>query len=314
MVSNGRGCGWRREGSAVTRMASHKAWWLPLAWLAMVPSAGAAGGSVLVVRGSELAPHRAVEQAFLGSLGQPARTVVLGQGDPRQQVRTAAAGAGVIFAIGSDAATAAADIKGTGLIYALVPSPATSGLEPRAAGVSMFASPAQQVRYLRAALPKARRVGILFDPAQSRALVAECEAAAAHAGLTVVREQVTSRRDVAGAARSLADKIDVLWLVPDVTVVSGETFKFLVELSFQTQVPIMGFSEAMTRAGALLSVEATYADMGRKAAALARRLLAGGSAATEAPDSVLYVNAKTAELLNVSLPASVRSGAAKVFD
>lgn len=298
----------------MTGTASRAARWIAAGWLAGATPALASGGGVLVVRAADLAPHRAVEQAFLGSLGQAARTIVLGQGDPRQQVRSAAPGASVIFAIGSEAATASTEIKGTTLVYALVPSPTTSGLEPRTAGVSMFASPTRQVRYLRAALPRARRVGILFDPAHSRALVAECESAAADAGLTVVRGQVTSRKDVAAAARSLVDKIDVLWLVPDVTVVSGETFKFLVELSFQVRVPLVGFSEAMTRAGALLSVEASYADMGRKAAALARRALAGGGAATEWPDSVLYVNAKTAELLNVSLSAAIRGGAAKVFD
>jgi len=275
------------------------------------PSRVSAAGSVVVFRSAELAPYRAVEQSFLAALGQPARSVQLAGGD-RAQVRAAGAGADAVFALGPEAAAAATELK-AGVVYALVSSPERAGVDPRNA-IPTFVPPARQLRFLRAALPSARRIGLIYDPTLSRTLAAEYESAASAGGLSVVREEVASRKDVAGAIRSLVDRVDVFWLIPDSTVVSPETFRFMMQISLETRVPVVGFSEGMTRGGALLSVEGGYEEIGRRAAAAVRRVLAGRPAAPDALEGTLFLNAKSAEMLGVPLAPALKAQAAKVFD
>jgi putative ABC transport system substrate-binding protein len=271
----------------------------------------AAAGSVVVLRGAEVAQYRAIEQSFMAALGQPARSVQIAGGD-RAQARAAGSGADAVFAIGPEAAAAASELK-AGVVYALVSTPERLGLDPRNA-VPSFVPAQRQIRYLRAALPTARKVGLVYDPALSRGLAAEYEEAAREHGFGVVREEVGSRREVAAVVRSLVERVDVLWLIPDSTVVSPETFRFMMQISLETRVPVVGFSEGMTRGGALISVEGGFDDMGRRAAYAVRRVLAGRPAAPEPPEGTLSVNARSAELLGVSLPPALRAQAAKVFD
>jgi len=286
--------------------------------LALALSAGAAllvsrpatAGEVVVVRSSDLAAYKAVEAAFTGALGGPARTLALTDAGAGAALK----GASLVFAIGPEAAKAAADAKPAALLVALVPSAVKAGLDSNVPLLPMFVPPARQARAFKAVLPSLKTVGLLYDPAQSKALAAECEAAAGQAGLTLLKSPVSSRQDVAGAARALLPQVGALWLIPDTTVVSAETFKFLVQASVSQKVPLLGFSEGMAKAGALVAVEAGYAEIGRKSAAAARRLLANSPAAPEPPDGSIYLNAKSAEMLGVELSKAARSLAAKVFE
>lgn len=285
-------------------------------FLALWAGAAQAAGYVVVVRSSELPPYRIVETAFRDAFGRPNRTFSLAQDNARAEVQHALEGeALLVFAIGAQAAKLAIDLNpSVPVVYALVPNPEKIGLQDRTPGISMYVSPATQVAALKGLLPKAKRVGVLYDAAISQSLVDECDAAAAAAGMTLVREPVTSRKDVAAAARLLFRQSDVVWLIPDTTVLSAETFKFLVQTSLETKVPLVGFSEGMTKAGALLSVEAEHAAMGRKAADLARRILGGARPRIESPDASISLNFKSAQLLGVTVPPVVRSQATSVFE
>lgn len=286
-----------------------------LAAPAAPPAPGASGpGWVLIVRSSSLKPYKAVEQAFTDSVGRPTRTLSLADGDGPDKVAEAiASGASLVFVVGKEAARKVTGLRvAVPIMYALVPDPAEAGLERDAPGISMYVSPADQLEAIRSALPRARKLGVLFDPAESRELVERCEAAAKLDAFTVIPRAVASREQVAGAARELFQQVDALWLVPDTTVVSADSFRFLVQMSLETKVPLIGFSKGMTQAGALLSVEAAHPAMGRKAADLARRLLAGERPRQESPEGSLTVNTKSAELLGTPVPPALLERATNV--
>lgn len=285
-----------------------------LATLVLGHGAAQASGGVLVLRTSDLAPYKSTEEGFAAALGRPIKSLTLGSGDVDAALRSAS----LVFAIGPEAAKTVASAKlSTPVLYALVPDPARVGLDAatlRVKGVPMFVPPIRQASLIRTALPGAKSVGVIFDPSLSRELIAGCEAAATQAGLKLVKEEVSSRKDVAAGVRRLMGKVDAIWLVPDATVIAADTFKFMVQTSLENRVPLIGFSRAMTRAGALLSVEAEYPEMGRRAAAAARRLLAGAPASPEPVEGSLSINARTAGLVGVSLPAPLKAKAAEVFE
>ncbi len=277
------------------------------------PSPARATGEVVVIRSTDLPAYRAVEQSFLASVGTAGRALQLAPGNLAEQVRITTSGAKVLFAIGPDVAVAAASL-GAPLLYAMVPSASGAGLDPALPGVPMYVSPGHQVRAVHTVLPRAQRVGILYDPAVSSGQVAECESALLGAGLRLVRKEVGSRAEVPGALRQLLPTIDVLWLVPDSTVIGAETLRVLLQTPLAAKVPVVGYTEIMARAGALLTVEARWDDVGRKAAAAAKKMLAGGKPSVSAPDGALFLNARTASALGIELSAPLRAEAAHVFE
>jgi putative ABC transport system substrate-binding protein len=132
-------------------------------------------------------------------------------------------------------------------------------------------------------------------------------------GFTVSRAEVADARSVATLARALMGRVDALWLLPDSTVVTPETFPFLVQHSFEVKVPLVGFSESLCRAGALFALEVTPTEMGQRAAAAAQRLLTSGVATVEPNLGSLCLNARAATLLGLRLPEGLRARAARLI-
>ena len=285
-----------------------------LACLLLVGAAGSArAGGVLVVRSQDLPPYAAVDQAFSQSIGQSVSRLTLG-GAKDALSRALAERPTLVLALGQEAARSVAALHPAApVLCALVPFPAK--IDGRLLPVPMFASPQRQAQALRQAVPSARRVGLVYVPGNSRALADAYARAAEASGLTPVRHEVAGLKDFAGAVRALVGRVDALWLVPDPSLINAETFKFLVQTSFESKLPLLAYSQAMVKAGALLAMEAEYADMGRRAGATGRRLLGGDAGATpEHAEGTLYVNRRSARLLGVDLPDAVRAQAAQVFE
>lgn len=274
--------------------------------LAQTPAPSSA--QVVLVRLSDSSLHKTAEAAFRGGFSGTVRTVGSGPALTSRLQQARAEGARLIVALGSDAAEqVAAANAGLPVLVTLDPS-----TQPAPAGTTVlfpYADPTAQLRVLREALPNAKRVGLLYNPGHSRALATRYAEAATRAGLTVSRAEVTDARTVAPLARALLGRVDVLWLLPDATVVTAETFPFLVQRSFEAKVPLVGFSESLCRAGALLALEVSPTELGQRAAAAAQRLLSGAPAAEEPNLGNLCLNARVASLLDLRLPEALRARA-----
>jgi ABC-type uncharacterized transport system substrate-binding protein len=99
---------------------------------------------------------------------------------------------------------------------------------------------------------------------------------------------------------------DVLWMPADPTVAVPEVFRYLLELSLERRRPLLVFSEALVRAGALGAVSPDYGWVGGLAAESVRRIQSG-----ERPADIplvplrrtrLMVNAATARALGRPAP------------
>lgn len=274
---------------------------------------GAGAGQVVLVRSSELAPYKAVEKAFLGAIGRP--VTVLNLATEADAVKAALAeGPALVVSVGPDAAKAVLEAKPTApVVHTLVPTPEKLGAAEVARTVPMFVAPQRQVRLVKELLPKVKRVGVVYDPSLSKAMVEDYARAAQEGGLTLVRQEIHQKSEVATAVRGLLGKIDALWLIPDATLIGVDTFKFLVQTSLESKIPLVGFSQGTCKAGVLLALEADYAEMGREAAAVGRKQLTGSPATPEAAHGTVYLNGRTAGVLDISIPDSVRQQAAAVF-
>ncbi len=227
-----------------------------------------------------------------------------------------------IFAIGPAAAklarTAFARVP---LVYAVVPNPEGLGLRGAGVtGVAMSVHPKKSFQLLRAMPKKITRVGVIYNPQKSGDYVAEGQKAAEALGFQLVTKTITKttdgEQDVPVALRDLIDKIDVFWLIPDSTVVSRNSFKFILQTTLEKSVPLLVFSSELVKAGALLGLSPDFGDAGDKAGAAIEMILGGKKAEAipiSYPDGRLDINDQVAEKLQISFGSEILSKRGKIY-
>ena len=162
---------------------------------------------------------------------------------------------------------------------------------------------ARQLALLRLALPKVRRVGVLWGPA-SAARAAMLRALATSHNLTLVEARVDTADAVFEALKPVLEDSDVLLAVADPQVYNSSSIQNILLSAFRAQVPMLGFSPAYVRAGALLGLHATPEQAGLQAAALALEVLQNKplpATALESNDFEVTVNQPVARAFNLSL-------------
>ncbi|AOE61603.1 ABC transporter substrate-binding protein [Pseudomonas corrugata] len=113
----------------------------------------------------------------------------------------------------------------------------------------------RQLHLIRAILPQASRIGVLFD-GHSEFLLKELRQAAAPLGLEIVTERWEDTSD-SRPLQSLLSQSDVLLGLDDPDLYNPKTVKNLLLSSYARQRALIGPSAAFVRAGSLAS---TYSD------------------------------------------------------
>ena len=111
----------------------------------------------------------------------------------------------------------------------------------------------------------------------------------------------------------LADRIDVLIATYDLRIHSAENAQPILLFSWRNRIPVIGVSEAWSRAGALMSFDWDYADIGRRCGELALRLPEGRGferPVVESPRRLVHsLNLEAARHFLINIPADVLQGA-----
>jgi len=169
----------------------------------------------------------------------------------------------------------------------------------------------RQLKLLRTFLPTKHRLGILYDPSKSASRIKDAEPHAAANDFQLQGFPVTSEKDVPQQLRALLATDEALWLMPDSTVLTDESIRFILESALAQHVPVIGFSAEFARLGALLSLSVNYGEVGRETGLLAKRILDGERILPLKPVPVdrlkITVNLKTARFLGIMFPKELNS-------
>jgi len=161
----------------------------------------------------------------------------------------------------------------------------------------------RQLDLIRLALPHVRRIGVLWGP-ESQVQTAAFQAAARDRGLALVSAQVGLNEPIFPSLKRVLEDSDVLLAVADPQVYNGGSLQNILLSSFRGRVPMVAFSPAYVRAGALLAVHATPSQIGRQAAVMVGRVLDGKAlpATPQYPqDFSISVNEHVARSLGLAL-------------
>jgi putative ABC transport system substrate-binding protein len=185
----------------------------------------------------------------------------------------------LVLAVGLKATLVAKfEIREIPVIFCMVLNPKRFDLDaPNLKGIALSIPFKEQLLPMQMVIPTVSRIGVLYDPEKSGHLVKKAEGQAKDLGLELIAQGVASQKELPTALRQMIPRIHALWLLPDTTVLTEDSFDFLIKETLEKHVPVAGFSSGLVRKGALVGTYINYDDVGEQAAVLAKDLLNGHS-------------------------------------
>jgi putative ABC transport system substrate-binding protein len=190
----------------------------------------------------------------------------------------------LIFTMGTKATLLAKEVHAeVPIVFTAVTNPVRSGVTPdwrssgsNLAGNSNRIASEDVLAVFRRALPKLRRLGVLFNP-ENPVSSAEVEEMARTlkldpaSGVTLVEGQVRRREEIAAAAASIAERCDALWIPIDILLYEnpGE----LEKVTVPRRLPMVATARSKAEDIAVVGVGIDYRTLGKAVVPLAVRIL-----------------------------------------
>lgn len=257
---------------------------------------------IVVVKSADLKPYQDVLRGLRDGCGCDVREVKLKDEEDKKNILDSHPKA--IVAIGTAAFKKVMTITDLPIVYTMVmPSEIPSQLNSNISGVSIDISPETYLSTMTALFTKAKRIGIIYDPRNTAEFVGNASKAASATRLELVTKQVDDPSQIPAVVQEMQQKIDILWLIPDPTVVTKEIVDYLFRFSFQNNIPIFTFSKKYVEMGAVASLDIDPYDMGEQVASIVNKVLAGRPAGSTvyARKSRLTINKKMATKLGITI-------------
>lgn len=163
----------------------------------------------------------------------------------------------------------------------------------------------RQLELIRLAVPSMRRIAVLWGP-ESQQTAPALKAIVAAKGFELLEASVAGADSVFPDLQAVLHDAELLLAVPDPQLYNSNSIQHILLASFRARVPMVAFSPAYVRAGALLALYVTPTQIGLQAGAIARDVLQG-KALPAAPlysrDFKVAVNEHVARSLGLSLDA-----------
>ena len=296
---------------------------MTLSLLCLLPLPQAIAQDIVILKSHDLEPFNQAMAGFVAACHMRITEYDL-RGSKKEESsiiqRLTAAKPRLIVAIGPLAAQVTRErLQDIPSIFVMVSNPSRHGLQgTNLAGVSLDIPVQLQLVMYKSLVPALKTLGVIYDPEKTGPMVMEARGIADSLGFHLLASPVSSHKAVPAALRSLLGKIDALWMVPDETVVTPESFKFMLLTTFENNLPFVTVSDIFVEAGALASLSPDYTDVGRQGCQLATDIESGRLHSAEArvvpPAKVnLAINLKTASKIGLTLPPEVIQSANKVY-
>jgi putative tryptophan/tyrosine transport system substrate-binding protein len=212
----------------------------------------------------------------------------------------------IVIAVGVKAAIVARqDISDIPIVFAMVLNPEAYDLKAdNVTGISLAIPVRTQLKALRGILPRVKKIGVIYNPKKTSAIINAGRQAASAMGLELVASKIADASDVPNALRLFESGVDAIWMIADSTVVTPQSFSTILNFSFDNRIPFFAFSQRFVQHGALLSLSTNYANIGQQACSIAKKVLNSKAPAGRLP----YANPRGLEI-TFNLKTAKRIGA-----
>lgn len=174
-----------------------------------------------------------------------------------------------------------------------------------------------QLKAIRAIMPEAKEIGILYTTSEvnSESAIAEYQALAPEYGFEIVTSGISTTADIPMALDSLLSQVDVMTNLTDNTVVSA--LSLVLDKANAANIPVFGSEIEQVKLGCVASEGLDYIALGKRTGAMAAKVLKGEATCQDLPyevisESSLYVNYEAMEALGLTLPEDMAARAIDV--
>ena len=176
-----------------------------------------------------------------------------------------------------------------------------------------------QLNLFKRVVPTLKKVGILYNPGEINSISAlkNTEMIAKDLGLEVITAPINNTNDILNSAKSIASKVDGVFMLADNTLLAGQ--ESLIRVMNENKKPVFAFDEVGVKVGGLISIGTNYEKLGERTARMAVRVLKGGNTATMPVEGAaigeidLFVNQKTADLLGIKIPEDILKQTKQIY-
>ncbi|MES9831909.1 MAG: ABC transporter substrate-binding protein [Candidatus Thiodiazotropha sp. DIVDIV] len=228
----------------------------------------------------------------------------------------------VIVAVTTPVAQAFSGKVESPLVFSAVTDPVSAGVissmnsaTPGVSGVSDAWPYREQLELARELSPAAKRLGVLYNPGESASQygMEQIRKLAPTMNFELVEMVATKTTEVLHAAQQNIDKVDLIYLSSDNTVIEG--LPAALKVSLENNTPLIVGDSGTVERGGLAAVSVGYAGVGIETGRIVAEFLRGNTTVKPviAEGDEIYLNAGTAEKIGLEIPSALKNRAAKVF-
>ncbi|MGR3218889.1 MAG: ABC transporter substrate-binding protein [Candidatus Anammoxibacter sp.] len=222
----------------------------------------------------------------------------------------------IVYTIGANASKLAITNQISPVVFSLVLNPDVFS-NSHVTGASLNIPFSKKLNNIKKVFPNVKRVGVIYSHGSTH-MYNEISNACDEIGFQLVGKKIDSKKEFPRALKEISKRIDILVMIPDQTIYFLQSIKHLLIESVKKKFPVAGLSSFHTKAGAIISFESDYRDMGRQAGEIAFRILKGENPVdipASRPRKVKYsLNLLVAERFGIKIRPEIIKEASEVFE
>jgi putative ABC transport system substrate-binding protein len=289
--------------------------------LFIIPSFSSAHSSILILKSLNLGPYNKAVRGIEKVLGGSVRVYNI-HGSLRQgrKILKQHPGVNVIVSVGWPATDSAVKYGGgRPVVFSMILSVEWPLIKNQnATGVFMDTSVHEQLYVLLRAFPKLKSVGVLYNPAKTGPEIRDAKMVSRELGFHLDAAAVSSPRQVPSMLRKILPHIQALWMVPDSSVLTSDSFMFMNEKMIEHHLPFLVFSSEFLKVGGLFALSPSYKYIGKQTGVLAQEVLNGTPPRQIQPSYPthfsLVINRRILRESRVHFPSAILAAAKQVGD
>lgn len=213
----------------------------------------------------------------------------------------------LIITLGQRAGEEIRDINtGIPILHALIPEAAYQQMGTDKQNSAIYLDqPLSRLLQLARIIRSDPHIGLLLSPLTST-LQDELSTEAMRQNIPVSYRNVGSTKKVGHLLKEVLEESNILLALPDPMIFNSTTIFNILLSSYHNKIPVIGFSSAYVKAGALIAAYSTPEDIARHLAEYTNRYLNSGAGKLPGPIYPKYfsvsVNHSVARSLGISLP------------
>ena len=177
----------------------------------------------------------------------------------------------------------------------------------------------EQLKMIRAMLPDAKKIGILYTTSETNSCstVKEYQELAGKYDFEIVDTGINTSADIDMAATDLVSKVDCLCNLTDNTVVNA--LQTVLDKANNAKIPVFGSEIEQVKIGCLAAEGLDYVALGKQTGKMAAKILKGEKKASDMQFETItepgfYVNNEVAKNLGITVPEDLQDKAVESFD